>query len=381
MDTKLYRYSIILLCSLGFIACEQESSPSIEAPQERAETATHHNAQTQQISNAMFKAGADALDESVRNFIALKSAIEKFIAAPNQDKLIAAQQIWLEAVLSYRHFFYFRHIGLVAPDKLPQLNQLDYQLASFPIQPGFLDTFGDYPYSGLVHDISFPLSKQSLSNQHGLTDLSEVVLGLYALEFMLFDSGRERNYEDFLQVDTLDKEHKERGFEQLQEIPNNRRRQLLSLQAEILIDDAKLLLSLWQSPAQETTYKRWNDLSASDKHTIAASALESALTQVLLEIGSLNQHEDQETVISPHILGGVSTTDKLNAQRNFITYSLESMLNAIKFLPDGIANQISLNLTNAIEVSTKPEFSNNPKEYWQEVFAKVKQSVDLIPQS
>jgi len=45
-----------------------------------------------------------------------------------------------------------------------------------------------------VFDIGFKLNTASLIDQHGLTDSEEVVLGVYAIEFMLMGENRGNNY-------------------------------------------------------------------------------------------------------------------------------------------------------------------------------------------
>lgn len=87
----------------------------------------------------------------------------------------------------------------------------------YPIAPGFLDSVQGYPASGLVHDISLPIRRDTLLQQHGLTDNSEATLGLHVLEFLLYGDTGERTAEDYRRAQS--------GSAQLKvsELPQNRR--------------------------------------------------------------------------------------------------------------------------------------------------------------
>lgn len=110
----------------------------------------------------------------------------------------------------------------------------------YPIAPGFLDSVQGYPASGLVHDISLPIRRDTLLQQHGLTDNSEATLGLHVLEFLLYGDTGERTAEDYRRAQS--------GSAQLKvsELPQNRRRALLQLATGLTCEAIEQLATHWR---------------------------------------------------------------------------------------------------------------------------------------
>lgn len=61
-----------------------------------------------------------------------------------------------------------------------------YQLDAWPIQPGYIDAVEHYPNSGIVNDITVDLSIESMRDQHGFSDVEEIILGFHPLEYLIF---------------------------------------------------------------------------------------------------------------------------------------------------------------------------------------------------
>lgn len=365
---------LLAACSI-LTACEKpNSADTVSAPQHSQASPAQAHISIEQTDN-MFNQGTQALNSAQKTVDALANSIELFLSAPTQDKLDHAQEQWLYATLDYRRFSFSRHIGLVEPSAFAQLNRLDYQISGYPIQPGFLDTYGAYKYSGLVHDISFPITEESLSNQHGLTDLRDIVLGTYAIEFLLFNVEQARNIDDFNKITRLDSAHKERGFEDAEEVPSNRRRALLRQQAKILSKNIRQLNTLWNGEPDNSVYTQWKKTDASQQINIIQNAMESALTQIMIEIGEFNRDEGENRHISPGIYRA-----KFDEKQKFINFALTSIQAGAELLTLSTQADIKQSISTAIELTQLEELADNTskKDHWRKVFGAIKNASDKL---
>lgn len=367
---------------LGLLACSvllvQACDNAPKAPQQDdgRKPATHLPASAVQMhSEALFTAGSQALDTCLQSARQMDETIATFLSKPNETTLSVAQDAWLNTTLAYRRFSGARQLGLVRPNFFSHLNQLDYHIAGFPIQPGFLDKFGQYQYSGLVHDIGFALTEESLVNQHGLTDLSEVVLGVYAIEFLLFNLGAPREVRDFAQVSTLDNNLRERGFENIAEVPNNRRRALLSLQSKILLADLQGLKLTWDGVADSSIRVTWQRFSDTQKISAARDALTGAVTQLMVDIGELIRETDEPLQISPTI-----KASGFAQQQQFIHHALGSLTVYAAFLKQEKKASLNAFLTEAIALTETDKLSTHAtmQDHWGKVFAVIKRASDAL---
>lgn len=371
---------LALLISITLSACDKVSAPVSEkktdAPPTVLTTPDYFKAKPALVE-ATQAAALNALAPSLEHAAALQQAITALLAEPNAHTLAAAQAQWHQGVSNYRQFTLFKHIALVDPKTFSRLNRLDYQISAYPIQPGFIDSFGDYQYSGLVHDIGFPITEQSLQSQHGLTDLGEVILGFYAIEFLLFNVDGKRNLEDFAYVAELSKPYAERGFEKLEEIPNNRRRELLKKQGDILNNDLQELHMHWTATDPTGAAALLNSLSDRQCALLFRRALMGTLTQIMLEIGGLNQEAIEDSDISPMIFAA-----SFKEKQAFINNALKSALVAETLINDG---QLKAELLDplraaiALTDNIPAQDTEQEKAYWGEVFTLVKQASDTLP--
>lgn len=323
----------------------------------------------------MFDSGSAALNTIRESSNALTQGIESFLRTPTQENLNQAQTLWMRATIDYRGFNFFRHIGLVEPSIFARINRLDYQISGYPIQPGFLDTYGPYKYSGLVHDISFPVTEESLTNLHGLTDLGDIALGFYAIEFLLFNAGKARDINDFNKISSISNALKEKGFKQIEEIPNNRRRELLSQQTHILQKNIRQLSEDWTGNKETSAQRLWEEIETLERLSIIHRATKSALTELLIEIGELNSTETENTRMPTGIYNA-----QFSEQRQFIHLGLRSIQQGAAILNPATESGFAESINKAIQL-TQPEKSDDKKtkkEYWREVFSAVKNSSDAI---
>ena len=255
----------------------------------------------------------------------LQSAIGEFLAQTNIENLDRARQSWLLAHSAYELTTLHRYFAASILDEQNSiaLLQLQYQINHWPIVPGYLDNVDGYPDSGIVHDINVSLDSIGLRDQHGAFDISEVTLGFHVLEFLLWGSrdtqSELRSVDDFIEIDALDASQIESGYS-LEQLSNNRRRQLLAIIADILLGDFRELGSLW-SDQLERAEQSIDRTSQTELITTLADSMSAMLTEELLlrSLYPMLNGDFVESIQSPYSL---STQNAVSSQLS----GLESLL-------------------------------------------------------
>ncbi len=113
----------------------------------------------------------------------LSESIDRFLADPGTDNRQQVSERWKQAHAAFLEAIFYRSNAIA--DQI-------YLLDAWPIQRGFLDEVPGYPDSGIIHDISLPITMETLRAQHGITDVEEVSLGFHALAFLALESPLKR---------------------------------------------------------------------------------------------------------------------------------------------------------------------------------------------
>jgi putative iron-regulated protein len=207
----------------------------------------------------------------------------------NNENLSLSKQAWLDAHSAYELTTLHRYFAmrLLGDQNSLALMQIQYQINHWLIIPGYIDYVNGYPDSGIVHDISVNLDVNSLREQHGTFDISEVTLGFHVIEFLLWGNDSDavpRPSDDFNAVLELTPEETENGYF-LEQLSNNRRRLFLSIATSTLVKDFRALQSLWLS--EEPSIRREiESTSGTELIVILADSMSAMLTEELL-LGSL----------------------------------------------------------------------------------------------
>ena len=208
-----WRRSLALALVLLLSACA-DSEPDTTPPRLDVTKAHVSLAALQALSLTQGR----GLLSSVEN---LQGSIEDFLQLPDGERQETAQTAWRSA-----------HEAFVSFTGLPLMNLPEpahYQLDAWPIEPGYLDTLAAYPDSGLISDLTVDISLESLRDQHGFTDVTEVSLGFHALELLIFA----REPKDFVTQTTITPVD---DLAASDEIVTRRRRVLSLLAEQILVD-------------------------------------------------------------------------------------------------------------------------------------------------
>ena len=108
----------------------------------------------------------------------------------------------------------------------------------FPILPGYIDGLQQWPDSGIVNDVSLPLSRESLLGQQGVSVQEEISVGFQVIGFLLFGEPEAPRTVAALSAVT---EVPEGSQLTVAEQPENRRRAYLSLASALLVEDLLML--------------------------------------------------------------------------------------------------------------------------------------------
>lgn len=138
----------------------------------------------------------------------LDDALSRFMHHPNPATQKEVQQAWHSAYDGFLETLIYSYLPIKEPAEWNSqhiaYSHLLIQLDSspIPIEGGYIDYLEDYPFSGIVNDLTLTINEDSIRTQHGFTDSSNASLGYHALEFMLWgenpDGQSMRSAQDFI---------------------------------------------------------------------------------------------------------------------------------------------------------------------------------------
>jgi putative iron-regulated protein len=207
--------------------------------------------------------------------VALKSAVDAFVAAPGQATQDAAKQAWFAARIPYGqtevYRFYDGPIDNATDGPEPLLN-------SWPLDEAHIDYVDGDTGAGIINmTADFPdLTVDVLTGANGNPGETDIATGYHAIEFLLWGqdldapsaltSGK-RPYTDYVVG--------EGGTASNQA----RRGTYLKLAAQLLVDDLNLVVTAWKPSA------------ANYRADFLAANPDSSLAKILIGMGSLSGAE------------------------------------------------------------------------------------------
>lgn len=159
---------------------------------------------------------------------------------------------------------------------------------------GYLDDDGQHGKTGLIYDLGTPINATTLKQQQQLTGLNDLALGISALGAMLMGINGQRSSDDFLMRPELSNEDRVKGFGHVNELAENRRRQLILTQSQTLIETLVRLNTLWQNREPHAFINAVSQLNDAAQ-TVAYLQAVLALTQQQLEQLTLDEHSTSGT--------------------------------------------------------------------------------------
>lgn len=235
----------------------------------------------------------------------LENQVAEFLESPQTSSMNSVRSGWLSAHSSYELTTLHRYFAeqILSEEEVLALYQFYYQINHWPILPGYVDYVGTYSNSGIVNDITVNIDIPTLREQHGAFDLAEASLGFHVLEFLIWGENLKRQDErpasDYFVITELNASEIEGGFE-LDQLSNNRRRQMLLLNTQALLSDFNSSREIW-SLGSETFRNELNALNGSEIIILLLEAMTSMLTEEMLirSLYPLLNGEYMESIQSP----------------------------------------------------------------------------------
>ena len=249
---------------VGFTACgggdgggdDSSSASSVTVAQKQAVLTTYATIAEKNYEDAL----ADAQ--------ALKTAIDAFVATPNDTTFTAAKTAWLTARESYGTTEIFRlsngpvdaEDGWVAtmygaPEGQMNAWPLDENMIDYTIDAdgnttsgNIIDTAGLFtPTGGEEVDVA-TITKEALASLNENGGDANVATGYHAIEFLLW--GQDQDYASFV-ADTVTNGATTAGQRTLSDFTSaanaDRRKDYLAAAAALLVDDLQVISDAWQS--------------------------------------------------------------------------------------------------------------------------------------
>ncbi len=219
----------MLLCLWG---CDSDQPDTTETG-ETAPAAVMDQADA--ISNRVWRHFDTATTNAINSISTLQQTLQALADDASDVHLQAARDAWRNSHQQLLQLSPLFALGQVQPTLFRQLDDVRWQSDAWPIEPGYLDYFDLYQHSGLVNDIVIPIDAEAVRHQHGFSSEADVVLGLHAMEYLLWGEKGERPLGDFV-AGSPSSEQQASGMT-ASDLPGHRRIALLQLQAALLAED------------------------------------------------------------------------------------------------------------------------------------------------
>lgn len=234
------------------------------------------------------------------------SSVVEFLSTPSASTMNVVRTRWLNAHSAYERMSLQRYfIQLLLPEAASlEVFKYHYRINYWPILPGYIDYLSSFSESGIVHDITVPIDLLSLQQQHGLFELREASLGFHVLEFLLWGENTTedslRPPADYQEDKVLNNSQIESGLS-IDQLPNNRRRQYLSIASQALIADFSAVQMLWQLNSADVQ-SRLGTMDSSELLRLFMEAAAGMLTEELLlpSLYPLLNGDYQQSIQSPY---------------------------------------------------------------------------------
>lgn len=249
----------------------------------------------------------DAFDDAE----ALETAINTFTTTPNEANFTAAKTAWLDARETYGPTEAYRF----ANGPIDDTDGPEGMINAWPLDENYVDYVVGDAGSGIINNtVSYPtIDKTTLENLNEVGGEANISIGYHAIEFLLWGQDNtapseltagERSYTDFVDGGTASNQ--------------DRRRDYLSVCADLLTDHLQLMLDDWQvGGAYRTTFLSLNE--------------ETVLSNIITAIATLSKSE----------LGG---------ERMFVAYDNQDQEDEHSCFSDNTHRDIRLNLEGIANV-------------------------------
>lgn len=251
-------------------------------------------------------------DDSIAGAKALRTAIADLVKEPSQKTLDAARKAWIDSRPAYlqteAYRFYNGPIDFEPDDGSDEEPGPEGRINAWPLDENFIDyvanTTPEGPRvlrNGIINDrTTFPaLSKQTLIDQNENGGEANIATGYHAIEFLLW--GQDTNANGPGARPFTDYVAPQMGGD----LDADRRRQYLSLAADLLVDDLQSVRDAWNDgePYLKTFLANNKDRSLQDVLTgINSMAKEELAGERLQPAYDYGDQEDEHSCFSDNTL-------------------------------------------------------------------------------
>ena len=260
----------LILLSLLLAGCDNNNAPTLTTSIPAA-TVTSENPPLQQTTLQIWAYAGTALQQCHRHTLTLQQTLTALLQQTDDTNLQQARHSWHQAHNCLQTLRRYLLLADVSPDLFSSLGEQVFAIDAWPIQPGYLDYFDVYSFSGIVHDIAVPLTAADLRQQHGFSDVTDVSIGFHAIAYLLWGEHGTRPLTDFIAETSITTEQQSGGLS-LTDLPGHRRRALLTLLGQLLVDDLQGLQQQFDANATPPATNTQTAMAT----TIAASAMATA---------------------------------------------------------------------------------------------------------
>lgn len=246
MSLKPLSLAISVIAISCLSSCQPDDSGEASAPASTiaATPALDREAQIQ-ASLHFWQQGSRRFIAAAKSAATLRDSVVEFLKDSSEESLLKLRQQWHSAHNQYSASAVFRALSDTNPALFAPLQETHFRIDAHPIQPGYLDSFDVYSHSGIVNDIAVPITASAIRAQHGFSDDTDVSTGFHALAYLIFGEDGQRPLSELQAQSTLSSEQVSNGLKVI-DLSANRRRSLMKLTSELLLDDIRQLQTQWQ---------------------------------------------------------------------------------------------------------------------------------------
>lgn len=235
------RFSLLVLLLAALTACDktkEDAQPS--QPSDLAlEAMPGAGLQTRGLINFWQFSAQSCYSNAALAIREFEGHSQLFLAHPTPPLLVELRDRWNTAHQGYLSCQLYQMLAFSRSGQ-KQLELTKQRINAWPVQGGYIDYLPGYEFTGIINDITLPITLDNLISQHQFSDMSDVAIGFHALEFLLWGEGFDRPASDFQQSQN---DVSEQGIEL---DTNNRRRTYMELVTSHIISELDGLADRWE---------------------------------------------------------------------------------------------------------------------------------------
>jgi len=137
------------------------------------------------VSRMIWEDSRKSIESSNKLVSSLRADKSNFLANPTAINLSVLRANLTSAHQALQRSAWLAMLAEASPDLFSRHKAIWGKVDQWPYEPGFIDSYGAYRFSGIVNDTVLELNEKSLRAQHMITDDAEVILGYHSIDVLL----------------------------------------------------------------------------------------------------------------------------------------------------------------------------------------------------